>query len=72
MLEPFGQIENIFSRTRGGTGLGLPLAKMLAALHGGRLSIDSKLGEGTVVRVWLPAAQDSGMIEPIRRTITSH
>jgi signal transduction histidine kinase len=72
VLEPFGQIENIFSRTRGGTGLGLPLAKMLAALHGGRLSIDSKLGEGTVVRVWLPAAQDSGMIEPIRRTITSH
>ncbi len=73
VLEPFGQIENIFSRTRGGTGLGLPLAKMLAALHGGRLSIDSKLGEGTVVKVWLPAAaQDSEMTEPVRRTITSH
>jgi hypothetical protein len=39
VLEPFGQIENIFTRTHGGTGLGLPLAKMLAALHGGRLSI---------------------------------
>ena len=39
-----------------GTGLGLPLAKMLTALHGGRLSIDSKLGEGTIVRVSLPAA----------------
>jgi signal transduction histidine kinase len=56
VLEPFGQVENIFTQTRGGTGLGLPLAKMLTASHGGRLSIDSKLGEGTIVRVSLPAA----------------
>src|SRR5262245_12109140 len=55
VLEPFGQVENIFTQTQGGTGLGLPLAKMLAALHGGRLSIDSKLGEGTIVKVLLPA-----------------
>ena len=73
VLEPFGQIENIFTRTRGGTGLGLPLAKMLAALHGGRLSIDSKLGEGTVVRVWLPAAsaENVAVAAPLRRTNSS-
>ncbi len=59
VLEPFSQVENIFTQTRGGTGLGLPLAKMLTALHGGRLSIDSKLGEGTIVRVSLPAAEQS-------------
>jgi signal transduction histidine kinase len=72
VLEPFGQIENIFTRTHGGTGLGLPLAKMLAALHGGRLSIDSKLGEGTVVRVWLPAASTPDVSEPapLRRSNT--
>jgi signal transduction histidine kinase len=74
VLEPFGQIESIFSRTRGGTGLGLPLAKMLAGLHGGRLSIDSKLGEGTVVRVWLPAAlpDEAPLPESIRRFGTSN
>ena len=72
VLEPFGQIENIFTRTHGGTGLGLPLAKMLAALHGGRLSIDSKLGEGTAVRVWLPAASAPEASEPapLRRSNT--
>ena len=72
VLEPFGQIENIFTRTHGGTGLGLPLAKMLAALHGGRLSIDSKLGEGTAVRVWLPAASTLEASEPapLRRSNT--
>jgi two-component system cell cycle sensor histidine kinase PleC len=58
VLEPFGQVDNIFTQTRGGTGLGLPLAKMLTALHGGRLTIDSKLGEGTIVKVLLPAAAE--------------
>jgi signal transduction histidine kinase len=72
VLEPFGQIENIFTRTHGGTGLGLPLAKMLAALHGGRLSIESRLGEGTVVRVWLPAGSTPEVSEPapLRRSNT--
>ncbi|MGH6928267.1 MAG: ATP-binding protein, partial [Dongiaceae bacterium] len=61
-------------RTHGGTGLGLPLAKMLVALHGGRLSIESKLGEGTVVRVWLPAAPTEAVAipAPLRRSSTSH
>jgi len=73
VLEPFGQIENIFTRTHGGTGLGLPLAKMLAALHDGRLSIESRLGEGTVVRVWLPATAAENVVAPalLRRTNTS-
>jgi signal transduction histidine kinase len=74
VLEPFGQVENVFSRTRGGTGLGLPLAKMLAGLHGGRLSIDSRLGEGTTVSVWLPAAPVDQATLPAaaRRTTTLH
>ncbi len=74
VLEPFGQVENVFSRTRGGTGLGLPLARMLTGLHGGRLSIDSSLGEGTTVRVWLPAAQADLATMPAaaRRTSTLH
>ena len=37
-----------------GTGLGLPLAKLLVELHGGRLSIESDLGKGTTVRITLP------------------
>ena len=37
-----------------GAGLGLSLSRALAELHGGRLSIDSVVGEGTVVSVRLP------------------
>ena len=53
-LSPFGQVEGPLQRRHGGTGLGLPLVKSLAELHGGRLSIDSRRGEGTRARIELP------------------
>jgi two-component system cell cycle sensor histidine kinase PleC len=55
ILRPFEQVESTFSRTHGGTGLGLPLAKKFVELHGGRLDIISELGEGTSVTLHLPA-----------------
>lgn len=57
VLEPFVQVARVGSRDSGGAGLGLPLSKRLAELHGGRLEIDSRPGDGTVVRVMLPAAR---------------
>ena len=53
-LARFGQIDNGLSRKYDGTGLGLPLAKELAELHGGSLSIESSPGKGTTVMLWLP------------------
>jgi signal transduction histidine kinase len=54
-LTPFGQIANPMTRAHDGTGLGLPLAKTLAELHGGDLDIASEPGTGTAVTVTLPA-----------------
>jgi len=51
--KPFVQADNTLTREQEGTGLGLPLAKALTELHGGRLTIDSAPNEGTVVRIWL-------------------
>ena len=53
-LEPFQQVEQKLSRRFEGSGLGLPLAKQLVELHGGRLTITSELGKGTTVYVSLP------------------
>lgn len=54
-LSVFGQVSK--SQTYEGTGLGLPLCKMLTELHGGRLSIESELKAGTTVIVTLPASR---------------
>ncbi len=55
VLAPFGQVESVFSRRNHGTGLGLPLARALAELHGGTLSLQSTEGHGTTVTIHLPA-----------------
>ena len=44
------------SRSRPGSGLGLPIVAGIVAAHGGQLKMDTVLGQGTVVRVSLPVA----------------
>ena len=53
-LTAFRQIDSSLGRKYEGTGLGLPLARRFAELHGGSLEIDSSLGEGTTVTVRIP------------------
>jgi two-component system cell cycle sensor histidine kinase PleC len=48
---PFGQVDGGRSRMREGTGLGLPIAKALVEMHGGRLEITSVKGQGTEVAI---------------------
>ena len=57
VLEPFTQFRRDLRADQPGTGLGLPLAKALTELHGGSLTIESAIGEGTAVRITLPHAR---------------
>ena len=54
-LSRFGQVDSGLDRRFEGVGLGLPLAKSLAELHGGSLDITSVPGEGTTITVTFPA-----------------
>lgn len=54
-LAVFGQVHR--NQSHEGTGLGLPLCKMFAELHGGKLQLNSTVGEGTTVRIILPASR---------------
>jgi signal transduction histidine kinase len=56
-LEPFGQIDSSLSRKYQGTGLGLPIVKSYVELHGGRLGIVSRPGEGTTVTLHFPISR---------------
>ena len=56
-LEPFGQVENSLSRSFEGTGLGLPLARRMIEMHGGRLMLHSVKGVGTTVELVFPRAR---------------
>jgi cell cycle sensor histidine kinase DivJ len=50
---PYEQAGDAAQKTRG-TGLGLSLVRAFAELHGGAMSMESRLGEGTSVTVRLP------------------
>ncbi len=52
--EPYFQARASYDRRHGGTGLGLSIVKGLVRLHGGEISIRSRVGEGTRVSVRLP------------------
>jgi signal transduction histidine kinase len=54
-LSVFGQIKSVrIEPEEEGTGLGLPLCKMLTELHGGEFEITSEVGVGTTVSIILP------------------
>jgi two-component system cell cycle sensor histidine kinase PleC len=54
MFERFGQGRHDITHLHKGTGLGLPIVKGLTEAHGGSVKMESALGEGTCVTIWLP------------------
>src|SRR5260221_9362890 len=64
-LRPFGQIDSRLARKYQGTGLGLPLARSMAELHGGRLELRSAPGQGTTATLWLPPSR---VLDPATRS----
>lgn len=54
VFEPFYRLEGSRSRDTGGTGLGLTIAKSIAELHGGRLTLENRAAGGLEARLTLP------------------
>lgn len=57
IFEPFVQAENGMDRRFGGIGLGLAIARKIALLHGGDITLESRFGEGTTARLILPPSR---------------
>jgi len=54
IFEEFQQVDGSSTRAKGGTGLGLAIAKKIIALHGGRIWVESIIGEGSTFTFSLP------------------
>jgi PAS domain S-box-containing protein len=54
VFEPFRQVENQLVRNHGGNGLGLAIVKSYAELLNGKISLSSKIDEGTTITVAIP------------------
>ena len=51
VFERFYRVDKSRSRETGGTGLGLAIVKHIAQIHGARITLESKLGQGTRIAV---------------------
>lgn len=56
--EPFVQAADPLVRSVAGLGLGLPMARRIMEMHGGRLRIRSVPGEGVTVQLLIPCSSD--------------
>ena len=54
IFERFYRVDKSHSKETGGTGLGLSIVKRAVMLHGGKVELNSTVGEGTTVKVVLP------------------
>lgn len=59
ITEAFYMVDKSRSRKEGGAGIGMALCTKIAALHGASLLIDSRLGEGTVMKVLFPLKDEA-------------
>jgi signal transduction histidine kinase len=63
LFTPFFRVDRSRTRTTGGVGLGLLIARRIVEAHGGHIDVESVLGEGTTVSIVLPAAVTIGGME---------
>jgi signal transduction histidine kinase len=60
IFEEFQQVDDTSTRKKGGTGLGLAIARRIVEMHGGALTVESKLGAGSIFRMAVPIRVGEG------------
>ncbi|WP_062295712.1 PAS domain-containing hybrid sensor histidine kinase/response regulator [Nostoc piscinale] len=73
LFQPFVQLDSSLNRHYNGTGLGLALVQRIVTLHGGTVSVSSKVGEGSCFTVRVPCHTSEHIVTtPITAPLPSH
>jgi heavy metal sensor kinase len=65
LFDRFYRADRARVRSSGGSGLGLAIVQWIVNAHGGRIGIESRLGSGSTVTVWLPSVERSHPSAPL-------
>ena len=60
IFERFYRVDKARSRELGGTGLGLAIVRHIVSAHGGRIEVESRIGQGSTFRLFFPVAESPG------------
>ena len=65
LFQEFQQADNAITRKKGGTGLGLAISKRIIEMHGGKIWVESQLGQGSTFSLLLPVVVEQQVnLEP--------